>query len=169
MPRKVDGRKGHEPSQWIKDNKERKRNRLELEKKIIEERGFKSILELQRILESEYDVHVTRPTLYRDINTIGGIDLREYESIGTKILAGMKSNLVVLGHIIDKTNDEKVKIQAIKAYNRASMEIEEMAYKLQTRSSFNEIDGKPQKKKDEDVYTIRFNDNIEVVGDDEEE
>jgi arginine repressor len=141
------------------DRNMKMRDRRRLIKKIINEKGFKGITELRRILLDEYGVSVVRQTLYTDMKYLGAVTEEDFDAISNKIIAGYNAHLQSLNAMVDNSKDEKTKIQAIRAYFQGTKELHELLNRITIRKQ------REPKKKDDKSYTIRFDDNIEVAED----
>lgn len=83
-----------------------KQRRLGIIEKIITEEGFKNIPHLNRKLEENYDIDVTRQCTQRDIDEINRRG-KHYKRTATSILASYRAKMQKIDRMIKKEDNAK--------------------------------------------------------------
>lgn len=143
---------------------EETRRRRQLIKKIVNERGFKSVIELKKILEEEFNLYIgCRATLYNDIKAIGGISATDYDAISTRIIASAQAHLNQLNDICHASKDNpKLYISATRAYFQSVKDLQDLLSRVTIRDARKAVYDKQSGRK-ADRFVIRFDDSVEVV------
>ena len=93
-------------------------DRRKIIKKLMLEKGITNRAEILRILEIEYNIHVSRQTIYKDIAKIASLSDSDIEEFELDIASIYKKNIRDLQDMINKCRDRKEKASLMKTLSQ---------------------------------------------------
>ena len=127
--------------------------RLGIIEKIINEDGFKSIQELGRKLDEDYNISVSRQCLYNDLDELNKQG-KHYKRTALSILASYRAKLNKINDLISKEDDPKELRDLYKLWSQMAKDYANVASKLGAH-----LDGKYQSvEKNNEPIQISFED-----------
>jgi hypothetical protein len=127
--------------------------RLGIIEKIINEDGFKSIQELGRKLDEDYNISVSRQCLYKDLDELNRQG-KHYKRTALSILASYRAKLNKINDLISKEDDPRELRSLYKLWSQMAKDYANVASKLGAH-----LDGKYQSvEKNNEPIQISFED-----------
>lgn len=123
--------------------------RREIIKRIIAERGWKNMSELHKILLEEYEIDVSRQTVYKDLDHIS----KEEDTSGREkvnLLSSYRRKMNEIDRTLKNCESPKEKIMWYKLWTQYSKDYSAILARM---DAANNISGKPVEK---ETVNIRF-------------
>ena len=128
--------------------------RRQLIRKIMLDKGFKSVYELQTLLYNDYDIEVKSvETLYNDMIYIDAFKHDDVKAYNNKVLANCEAHLENLNRMSEEAKYPDQRIKAINAYFKCVQEMKKLMVVLEERDQVV-FEKKQDKEESEPVVTF---------------
>jgi len=128
--------------------------RRQLIRKIMLDKGFKSVYELQTLLYNDYDIEVKSvETLYNDMIYIDAFKHDDVKAYNNKVLANCEAHLENLNRMSVEAKYPDQRIKAINAYFKCVQEMKKLMVVLEERDQVV-FEKKQDKEESEPVVTF---------------